>query len=257
MFTQFHAFVLGLVEGFTEFLPISSTGHLILASRVLRVENTDFLKSFEIIIQLGAILAVAIIYSKKLLVSKELVKKTIFAFIPTGIIGFALYKLIKNFLLGNPLIVAYSLMIGGFVLIGVEKYFKNRSADHKDLNKLSYRESAIIGLLQSLAVVPGVSRSATTIVTGLFLGFDRRSIVEFSFLLAIPTMLSASAYDLYKSAGAFSGAQFDLLAIGFLTAFVSAYVSVKWLLRYVSTHDFSYFGYYRIVIGLIALFLLG
>ena len=256
MFTQFQAVILGFVEGLTEFLPISSTGHLILASKVLGIQSTDFLKSFEIIIQLGAIFAVLFLYAKKLLIDKNLFLKTAAAFLPTGLIGFVLYKLIKQFLLGNPFITAYSLIIGGIVLVLVERHFKTRQQTGDDLTKLTYRNSFAIGVLQSIAVIPGVSRSGATIVTGLFLGMNRKSIVEFSFMLAIPTMLAASAFDLYKNAGAFSGAEFDLLAIGFITAFISAYFSVKWLLKYVSTHDFTWFGYYRIAAGLAALVLL-
>lgn len=252
MFTYIHALALGVVEGITEFLPISSTGHLILTSKLLGIENTDFLKSFEIIIQLGAILAVIVLYAKKVLFDRVLIQKIIVAFLPTGILGFILYKLIKQFLLGNSTVVLWSLLVGGIGLIILEKMPKKQIVK----TELSYKDAAIIGTIQALAVIPGVSRSAATIIGGMLLGYDRRQVVEFSFLLAIPTMIAASGYDIIKNVDVFTANTGPLLAIGFVTAFVVALVAIKWLLKYVQTKDFVNFGIYRIAVALLGFWLI-
>ena len=254
MLTFFHAVILGIIEGFTEFLPISSTAHLVLTADVLKITQTDFMKSFEIIIQLGAILAVVVLYWKKFL-DFEFLKKLVVAFIPTGIIGLALYKVIKTYLLGNISIILWSLALGGLVLILFEKYFSHPNENEEwDVKTISYRQCLYLGLFQSIAMIPGVSRSAATIIGGRAIGIPKRTIVEFSFLLAVPTMAAATGLDLLKNASLFSSSQFSSLSIGFLVSFVMAIISIRWLLDYVKKHDFTAFGVYRI--ALVILFLL-
>lgn len=250
------AVILGIVEGITEFLPISSTGHLILTSTLLRIEQTEFLKSFEIAIQLGAILAVVIMYGKKIFYDRELDKRILAGFIPTAIIGFLLYKFIKQYLLGNSWVVVMSLFLGGVALILFEKRLgkKNNNETMKQGTSktvVSYKDAVIIGLFQSLAVIPGISRSAATIVGGMLLGYNREKIVEFSFLLAIPTMAAATGYDLLKTGLIFTPTDYVLLAIGFITSFITAWVAVKWLLGFVRNNTFVGFGVYRIVIAIL------
>ncbi|MFH1866572.1 MAG: undecaprenyl-diphosphate phosphatase [Patescibacteria group bacterium] len=243
--------ILGIVEGITEFLPISSTGHLILTSKLLNLPPTDWLKSFEIAIQLGAILAVVVLYWRSLLVNWQILKKIIIAFIPTAIIGLALYQVVKQYLLGSHTVVLWALLIGGAGLIVFELWYKNKLVKVNELEEISYPQALLIGLAQSLAIVPGVSRAAATIVGGLILGLGRKTIVEFSFLLAVPTMLAATGLDLLKSAGSWSSGQFGILAIGFVTSFVVALLSIKWLIQFIQKHTFISFGVYRILIALI------
>ncbi len=252
--TLLDSFILGIVEGITEFLPISSTAHLEIASRVLGLVSTDFLKSFEIIIQLGAILAVVIYYASTLTKNTQLWKRIIVAFIPTGIIGFVLYKILKQYLLGNPAILVWTLGIGGIVILIFEYIYKDKHAERdstQELQILSYKKALLIGLAQSLAIVPGVSRSAATILSGTALGMSRKAIVEFSFLLAIPTMLAATGYDLLKNASSFSSGEFLGLTIGFVTAFLSALVAIKFFIQYIQKRGFALFGWYRIILAII------
>ena len=244
--------ILGVVEGITEFLPISSTGHLILTSNLLRIPNSEFLKSFEIAIQSGAILSVIALYWKKILADTELGKRVLVAFIPTAIIGFLLYRLIKQYLLGNPEVVLAALLLGGIALIGVEMLFKRKASETKSESKqITYKKAAIIGLFQSIAVIPGVSRSASTIVGGMLLGLPRTTATEFSFLLAVPTMLAATALDLKSSSFSFSQNEWLMLGVGFTTSFIVALAAIKWLLKYVQKHNFIPFGIYRIVLALL------
>ncbi|HPN09671.1 MAG TPA: undecaprenyl-diphosphate phosphatase [Syntrophales bacterium] len=244
------AAILGIVEGISEFLPISSTGHLILTSHLLGLKHTDFLKSFEIAIQVGAIASVVVLYWRYLLVDLRTITKVVVAFLPTGIMGLTLYKLIKQYLLGSAQVVLWSLLIGGVLLIVFELWHREREDAVGAVENISLRQALIIGCFQSLAMIPGVSRSAATIVGGLLLGLKRKVIVEFSFLLAVPTMLAATAYDLLKSGVGFSPDQFQFLAVGFVTSFVVALLSIKFLLRYIQTHTFIAFGVYRIVLVL-------
>lgn len=244
------AAILGIVEGISEFLPISSTGHLILTSHLLGLKYTDFLKSFEIAIQVGAITSVVVLYWRYLLVDSRTIRTVIVAFLPTGIMGLTLYKLIKQFLLGSAHVVLWSLLIGGVLLIVFELWHREREDAIGTVENISLRQALIIGCFQSLAMIPGVSRSAATIVGGLLMGLKRKVIVEFSFLLAVPTMLAATAYDLLKSGAGFSPDQFQFLAVGFVTSFVVALLSIKFLLRYIQTHTFIVFGVYRIVLVL-------
>jgi undecaprenyl-diphosphatase len=240
------AMILGIVEGITEFLPVSSTGHLILTSAVLKLSESDFLKSFEISIQLGAILSVVVLYARTLLKNLELIKKTIVAFLPTGILGLAFYKIIKHYLLGNTTVVVVSLLIGGIFLILFEVWHGKHA---KGSEEISYRQALLIGLCQSFSMIPGVSRSAATIIGGMLLGVERKSIVEFSFLLAIPTMGAATGLDLLKSAHAFSMDQIEILAAGFIVSFIVALLAVKFFIRYIQHHTFIAFGIYRILLA--------
>lgn len=253
MLNIFHAVIMGIVEGFTEFLPISSTAHLIITAKLLHVPETDYVKSFEIIIQLGAILAVVFLYWKKFL-DIEFLKKLVVAFVPTGILGLLFYKIVKNYLLGNISVVLTSLAVGGLVLILFEKYFSHPREDEDwDVKTISYRQCLYLGLFQAIAMVPGVSRSAATIIGGRAIGIPKKTIVEFSFLLAVPTMAAATGLDLLKNAGAFSSSQFGSLAVGFLVSFLMAIASIRWLLAYVKKHDFTLFGIYRIALAILFL----
>ena len=175
-------------------------------------------------------------------------KKVVVAFIPTGIMGLTLYKLIKQFLLGSSTIVLWSLFLGGVFLIVFEMWHREKEDAVADVSDISFRQALIIGCFQSIAMIPGVSRSAATIVGGLLLGLKRKVIVEFSFLLAVPTMLAATAYDLLKSGSRFSMDQAQFLAVGFITSFVVALLSIKFLMHYIQTHTFIAFGVYRIVL---------
>lgn len=279
--SPFQAVIFGIVEGISEFLPISSTGHLILTSRLLGLAQTEFLKSFEIAIQFGAILSVVVLYWKSLFTDREVLKRVLAAFIPTGILGFLLYKLVKKFLLGNGQVVLWSLFLGGVFLILFELYhvrpdLRSKSGDCPDflnlkntssqgrkdrpttgIAKLSYKTAVLIGVFQTVSMIPGVSRSAATIVGGLILGMERKTIVEFSFLLAVPTMLAATGLDLVKNADSFSRDQFGLLLIGFFTSFIVAIAVIKWFLHFIKQHNFIPFGIYRIVLVIIFWFVLG
>ena len=246
-----HAIILSIVEGVTEFLPISSTGHMVLASKILNIEQTDFVKSFEIIIQLGAIFAIIFLYWKIIIKNKEVWKKIITAFIPTAIIGFILYKIIKTFLLGNPLVTLLALFIGGLLLIILEKIHKEKDYHNDSIEKISFKNAFLIGIFQSISVIPGVSRSAATIIPALFLGTKRKTAVEFSFLLAIPTMFAASGLDIIKSNFSFTFHQYFILFIGFIGSFLVAILAVKFFLNFIKKHTFVLFGVYRIILAIV------
>jgi undecaprenyl-diphosphatase len=254
--TYFDTLILGIVEGVSEFLPISSTGHLILASYLLHLKQTDFQKSFEIAIQLGAILSVVVLYWRALLVNFEILKKVITAFIPTAILGFIFYKIIKRVLLGSNTVVLYSLLIGGVFLILFELWHREKENASGELSDISYSKSLIIGLCQAVAMIPGVSRSAATIIGGLILGIKRKTIVEFSFLVSVPTMAAATGFDLMKSGGYFSLEEFHLLLVGFISSFIVALLSIKWLIHFIKNHTFISFGIYRILISLLFWFVI-
>lgn len=252
----FDGVILGIVEGITEFLPISSTGHLTIVSSILNIMQTSFVKDFEIIIQLGSILAVVVLYSQTLSKNFGVWKKILVAFLPTAVIGFLLFKVIKNFLIGNLYITLFALLIGGILLIVLEKIYKEKEHHVDKIEDLSYKKSFIIGVCQSVAVIPGVSRSAATIVTALFLGTKRKAAAEFSFLLAVPTMLAASGLDLVKSNFSYSQNEWIILIIGFISSFAVAMIVVKWFLKYVQNHTFIPFGIYRIVVAIIFWYIL-
>lgn len=252
--TLFEALILGIVEGITEFLPISSTGHLILASHLLGIESSPFLKSFEVIIQLGAILAVVILYFPLLLKARELTKNIFLAFLPTAIVGLALYSFIKTYLLGNTALVAVSLVIGGIAILIFENWYKNKAPSLHEVAALSTEASLKVGLFQILALIPGVSRSAATALGGMAQGLDRKTALEFSFLLSIPTMLAATGLDIVKNFTEIAGSgNLPALGVGFFSAFIVAMLSIKWLLAFVQTQTFRSFAWYRIAIGILFL----
>jgi undecaprenyl-diphosphatase len=251
MLTTLNAMFLGIVEGITEFLPISSTGHLVLASDLLRISQTNFVKSFEIAIQLGAILSVVVLYWQKVIVNWEIWKRIIVAFVPTAILGAIFYKIIKGLLLGNNTVIVYSLLIGGILIILFEWFYQEKENSIKEIEKIPLAKAAWLGVFQSVAMIPGVSRSAATILGGMALGVNRKAIVEFSFLLAAPTMLAATGLDLLKSGGNFSANQFKMLFVGFVVSFIVAILAIKFLLRFIKNHSFISFGIYRIILALV------
>lgn len=251
----FEAILLAIVEGLTEFIPVSSTGHLVLVHRALGIASTDFVKSFELAIQLAAILAVVVLYRKRLQEIWSLKTKILAAFIPTAIVGFALYTVIKNIFLENALIVVIALIVGGVLLIFFEMYFSrsDRASTQVGLAQITHTQSFLIGLCQSLSVVPGVSRSGASIIGGLATGLNRVAAVEFSFLLAIPTIIAAVGYDFLKTgASAFAG-EYDILTIGFVVSFIVSWIVMVYFLKFVSKHTMIGFGVYRILLGFLYL----
>lgn len=250
------AIILSIVEGITEFLPISSTGHLIVTSEILRIQQTDFVKNFEIVIQLGAILSIVVLYFKSFIQNKEVWKRVLAAFIPTAIVGFILFKFIKSFLLGNLYITLFALLIGGILLIILELLYKEKEHHVNSVEKITLKNAFIIGIFQSLAIIPGVSRSASTIVSALFLGTKRKAAAEFSFLLAVPTMLAATSLDMLKSNFSFNLYEWSILATGFIGSFIVAIIVVKLFLKYLQNHSFISFGIYRIVAAIVFWYIL-
>lgn len=246
------AIILGVIEGLTEFLPVSSTGHMILASAVMDLQDDEFVKTFEIVIQLGAILSVLTLYCRRFLVSAEIYVKLMVAFLPAAVIGFLAYGFIKQYLF-NAWVVSAALIAGGVVLILIDRRTVREKEVYASTEKLSYRGCLQIGLFQTVSMVPGVSRAAATIIGGVASGFTRQQAAEFSFLLAIPTMLASTGYDLFKSSGAIEGSQWGLMGVGAAVAFVSALVAVKAFVAFLTRHGFRLFGYYRIALGLIFL----
>lgn len=245
------AIILSVVEGISEFLPISSTGHLILAAKLLQVPQTEFVKSFEIFIQLGAILAVIGLFWKKLILGQRVWRNVLAAFLPTAIVGFFLYGIIKDFLLGNELITVAVLFLGGLILILIESLHKEKESFVADVEELSLKNAFLIGLSQSTSVIPGVSRSAASIVGAMLLKTKRKTAVEFSFLLAIPTMIGATSLDLIKSNLSFSKQELGLLAVGLFGSFIVALLVIKWFLSYIQKNNFILFGVYRILLAII------
>jgi undecaprenyl-diphosphatase len=247
--------ILSIIEGLTEFLPISSTGHMILASSIMNIPEDAFVKTFEISIQIGAIMAIVLLYAKRFLQGISIYLKLAIAFLPTGILGFLAYPYIKTYLF-NPIIVSISLVLGGIVLILIDKKVVGQESKTAELENISYKNAFFIGLFQSISMIPGVSRAAATIVGGIFNGLDKKQAIEFSFLLAVPTMFAATGYDLYKTTIGFSGHEIFLLSLGLVVAFITAWIAVKVFIKIVQNYGFKYFGYYRIIIGIIFLLLI-
>ncbi len=253
------AILLGIIEGLTEFLPISSTGHLILADRLLGLEGPES-KLFDIVIQLGAILAVCWVYRERLLhaaaglaterTQQRFVANIVIAFLPAAIAGVILYRFIKDVLF-SPWVVAASFIVGGFLILLIERVRPRPMVN--DVDRISWGTALGIGCCQILAMIPGVSRAGATIMGGLMLGVDRAPATQFSFFLAIPTMLGAAVYDLYKNRAILSLEGAGLIAIGFVVAFIAAMFVVRRLVDFVSRHGFGVFAWYRIVVGAIAL----
>lgn len=254
-----HALILGLVEGITEFLPVSSTGHLILVGQLLGF-NDDKGKVFEIAIQFAAILAVVWEYRKRLFhtvlslrseaSSQRLALNLIVAFLPAAILGFLFLKQIKYYLF-NPFVVASAFILGGFLIIWAEK--RQHSVHAESVDDLTWLDALKVGFAQALAMIPGTSRSGATIIGGLFFGLSRRAATEFSFFLAIPTMFAATLYDIYKNHDLFSVDDLALFAVGGTVSFISAFIAVRGLIRFISRHDFTVFAWYRIAFGIIVL----
>lgn len=246
--TILQAIIIAIVEGITEFLPISSTGHMILASTIMGIHEDEFVKTFEIAIQLGAILAIALMYAKRFFQGWTIYFKLGIAFLPTAIIGFLAYDYIKTYLF-NYYVVAASLIIGGIILILIDKKVVARESKTDVLENIDYKHAFFIGLIQCFSMIPGVSRAAATIIGGVFNGLDKKQATEFSFLLAVPTMFAATGYDLLKTPINFGQQESILLGIGLVVAFITAWLAVKVFLRLVENFGFKYFGYYRIIIG--------
>ncbi len=250
--TPLHAVIFGAVEGLTEFLPVSSTGHLILTARLLGLAQTEMMKSFEIAIQTGAILAVLFLYWRSFLLDGKTLARVFAAFLPTAVIGFVLYKFIKKYLFAGETTVLWALALGGVVLILFDLLHREKEDAAHDIASLSYAKAAGIGIAQAVAVLPGVSRSAATIVGALALGVDRKKAVEFSFLLAVPTLLAATALDLVKNREAFAENDWGLLLLGGFVSFVVAVFSIRFFIGFVQKQrrGFLYFGVYRLAAAL-------
>ena len=241
--SYFEVFILSLIEGLTEFLPVSSTGHLILASAIMKMQPTDFSKAFDVIIQFGAILAVVVLYWRKLKWDFVFYRNITLAFLPTAILGF-LFKNKIDLLLESSTVVAVSLIVGGVFLILIDSLFK-----HHPNRELTPQSSLMIGLAQSVAMIPGVSRSAATIIGARFFGLTREKAAEFSFILAIPTLGAATAYKLWKIRDLVQGDNMTLLGLGIFLSFVFAVWAIKFFITIVNRYGFKFFGYYRIVAG--------
>lgn len=253
--TLIQSIIIAIIEGITEFLPISSTGHMILASKLMNIHEDAFVKTFEISIQLGAIMAIVMMYIKRFLKGISIYLKLGIAFVPTAIVGFLAYDFIKNYLF-NPVIVSISLVVGGIILILIDKKVVSRKSQTDVLENIDYKHAFFIGLIQCFSMIPGVSRAAATIIGGVFNGLDKKQATEFSFLLAVPTMFAASGYDLYKTPVVFTSHEIMLLIVGFFIAMVTAWVAVKIFLKIVENYGFKHFGFYRIAIGIIFLIVL-
>lgn len=253
--TLLQAIILAIVEGLTEFLPISSTGHMILTSYMMGIEENNFVKNFEVIIQFGAILAVLVVYWQRFLPNWGFYKKLLVAFLPTGIVGFLINDYI-DILLGKPEIVAWSFIIGGAILIWTDQFFARLNHEGQTTEQLTYKQSVFLGLFQCIAMIPGVSRSAATIIGGLSLGMNRKEAAEFSFFLAVPTLGAATLYKTTKILDTIDSSQVSLLLVGSIVAFFVAILAIKSFIRILSSHGFKYFGYYRILMGVIFLILI-
>lgn len=253
--TIIQSIIIAIIEGITEFLPISSTGHMILASSLMKIQDDAFVKTFEISIQLGAIMAIVMLYARRFLQGISIYLKLGIAFLPTAIVGFLAYGFIKAHLF-NPIIVAVSLIVGGVILILIDRKVVAQKSKTDVLENISYKNAFFIGLIQCFSMVPGVSRAAATIIGGVFNGLDKKQATEFSFLLAVPTMFAATGYDLLKTPVIFTSHEIVLLAIGFIVALITAWIAVKIFIRLVENYGFKYFGYYRIIIGIIFLIIL-
>lgn len=242
--------VLSIIEGITEFLPVSSTGHMIIGSSVMGISQQDFTKFFTVCIQLGAILSVVVLYWKRFFQSFDFYLKLFVGFLPVAILGKLFGKQI-DLLLGNVLVVAIALFLGGIVLLFVDDWF--RETEESGEIQVSYPAAFKIGFFQALAMVPGVSRSAATIIGGLTQKLTRKAAAEFSFLLAVPTMFAATCYKLYqfhKLGMSFNPQEIHALVIGNTVAFIVALLAIKSFINYLNKHGFRLFGYYRIVLGL-------
>ncbi|GAB4425847.1 MAG: undecaprenyl-diphosphatase UppP [Turneriella sp.] len=251
--TPLQAILLGIIEGVTEFLPISSTGHMILADHFMVIKDREFVKTFEIAIQLGAIAAVFMLYIRRFLREMRLYFILGLAFLPTGIAGLLVYKHLKAHLF-NPVSVSMALILGGVLLLFFDRLADKHEHDPQGhATEIEPKTALVIGLFQAISMIPGVSRAAATIGGGLVMGLNRVRAVEFSFLLAVPTMVAATGYDLYKQRESLNATHIDLLAIGAVVAFATALLAVRFFVGYISKRGFFVFGVYRIIVGVIFL----
>ncbi len=255
----FHAVLLGVVEGLTEFLPISSTFHLITTSRFLSLPNDDFLTMFEVVIQGGAILALATIYLRTLLTNRALLQAVCLSFVPTAVVGFALYTLIKGYFFTNTALTGIVFVAVGGLFLLIEQFVDTgRRSLTRSLSALTSQEALLIGLAQATSVVPGVSRAGSVIVAMMLLGYRRTEAARYTFLLSLPTILAASGLDLIRHRELFNQpGNFPLLLTGFITAGLVAYFVVQWFIHYLSNHTLRLFAYYRFALALVILAFLG
>jgi len=249
------AIIIGIIEGFTEFLPISSTGHMIVASEFLGIEQSAVVKAYEVIIQFAAILAVMLLYRDKINLKEiTLWQKIIAAFFPLAIIGFLLKDWIKEIFVTQT--VAWMFIIGGVIFIVVEYFHNDKAQPTQDIEEITWKQAMSIGFAQVLSLVPGTSRAGSTIIGGMLSGVSRKASTEFSFLLAIPVMMAVSGYDLLKHYQDFIGADLTAFVVGFVVAFVVAYITIKMFIVFLQRFTFVAFGIYRIVFGIILLMIL-
>jgi undecaprenyl-diphosphatase len=254
-----HLALISILEGLTEFLPISSTAHLIIFSKFTNVDLTDiYVKFYLLFIQLGALLAGASIFAKKIFTDKKLFTNIVVSFIPSAVVGFIFYKMFKKLLEGNILLMAAMLILGGLIFIYIEKvYLKKYTNIQKQKETLTIKDALIVGLAQSVAIIPGVSRSGATIIAGVFRNIKKSVIIEYTFILALPTLGAAVLYDAYKSREIFSMVyNYNELILGFVLAFVSGYITLFILRKYLTRISLTFFGWYRIVLTAVILFLL-
>ena len=260
----FKAMIMGLIEGITEFIPVSSTAHLLIASYLI---NFNSIKNqlFEIVIQFGAILAITIVYRHKIFdiiknirsnsTNQKFLLNIIIAFLPAILFGVLFHKFIKLYFF-NPLVIALSMLIGGFIILIVEKFYQKNISQNKEMKEINIKSSLLIGLFQCLAMIPGVSRSGATIIGAMFLGVSRAKATEFSFFLAIPTIFSASIFDLYKNYQDLTLENIELIIFGSVIAFLSSLIVIKWLISFVAKNNFLIFATYRIIIGALILLII-
>ena len=247
----FQAIIIGIIEGFTEFLPISSTGHMIVASKLMGIDQDSVQKSFEVIIQFAAILAVVLLYKDKVFRDFTLWKKLILAFLPIGVVGFIFSKQIKA--LFSVDVVAWMFIIGGIIFLIVEYFYKEKEHYIKRVEDVSYKQALFIGLAQCFSLIPGTSRAGSTIIGGMLSHLSRKASAEFSFLLAIPVMAAVTGYDILKHFHEFSFDNWIVLFSGFITAFIVAYITIKLFIEFLSRFTFVPFGVYRIIFGIFLL----
>ncbi|WP_373031203.1 undecaprenyl-diphosphate phosphatase [Sulfurovum sp.] len=248
----FQAIIIGIIEGFTEFLPISSTGHMIVASEFLGVSQDALTKAYEVIIQFAAILAVMVIYKEKITFKQiDLWQKLFVAFLPLAIVGYIFKDQIKT--LFTVEVVAWMFIIGGFIFLIVEYFYEEKKAHVTHVEKVNYKQALWVGIAQVFSLIPGTSRAGATIIGGLLVGLDRKTSMEFSFLLAIPVMAAVTGYDLLKHYQDFADANWGAFIAGFITAFSVAYITIKLFLAFIQRFTFVAFGIYRIIFGVILL----
>ncbi|HRK55848.1 MAG TPA: undecaprenyl-diphosphate phosphatase [Cyclobacteriaceae bacterium] len=251
----FQSIILAIVEGLTEFLPVSSTGHMIIVSSLMGIASDSFTKTFTVAIQLGAILSVVVLYWKRFFVSFSFYYKLLVAFIPAAVLGL-LFNDYIDALLERVEVVAITLILGGVVFIFIDKIFKD--TEEKENNEVTYSKALKIGFFQTIAMIPGVSRSAATIIGGMTQKLNKRTAAEFSFFLAVPTMFAATAYKLlkfYQEGNSFGTNEVVLLLVGNVVAFIVAMFAIKSFITFLTRHGFKWFGYYRIIVGILILVL--